>query len=344
MTSRWLTPTRIGLAGVGALALVGTGALVGAAYTTPAVPAGLQPPVRASAFPVSETSFDDARPVQLEVVRHPAAELTSPASGRVTASTCTPGVPVTSGTSPLSVDGEQIVALSTQTPLWRGLARGDKGDDVIALQQELQRLGYLAAPSGTLDRSTVLAFQHLLTSLGQTPPSSTGIAVDHIVWLPAASTIVDACPVALGSTIEAGDSIAAVPGTLAAVSIIDTPGDLVSGPRLLTIDGTAVAMDPGGTLTDPSALATLEGLPSLRVRADSEEPATAQLTLATPIKVAVVPPSAVIGADEQTCVVADGRALRAEVVGSELGQSFVMIEGTAPTTVEVDPPESLRCE
>lgn len=343
MTSRGLTPTRIGLFVVGALALLSLGALAGMAYTTPAVPSSLQPPSGVSTFPVGGTAFDDARTVKLLATRGSATDLTSPADGRVTKAACSPGTPIVSGTSPLSVDGAPIIALSTPTPLWRDLARGDTGDDVAALQQELVRLGYSASTNGKLDGATLKAFNQLRQTLGETSKSTTEIPIDRLLWLPAAVTEVEACPVSLGSMVTAGDEVAVVPGLLTSISIIDAPVDLIDGPRVLMVDGTSVEVDPTAPIIDPKTLLAIDDLPSLQLREDSDEPAAAQLVLAAPIQVSVVPPSAVVGSDVQSCVVSDGNPMRVRVVGSEFGQSFVAFEGAAPATVDVSPSEDAAC-
>ena len=41
----------------------------------------------------------------------------------------------------MKVNGVSVVALATATPMYRDLATGDKGDDVLALNNELARLG-----------------------------------------------------------------------------------------------------------------------------------------------------------------------------------------------------------
>ncbi|WP_024286741.1 peptidoglycan-binding protein [Cellulomonas sp. KRMCY2] len=337
------TPTRVGLAFLGASALVATGFLAGVAYTDPAVPTVLQSATEASTFPVTETAFDDARSVRLAVAHRSSTSLTSPLGGRVTGYACSPGMPIASGTSPLSIDGAPVIALATQTPLWRDLARGDKGDDVVGLQQELERLGHLAAVSGKVDAATIRAFNRLRRTVGETSQFTTTIVVDHVLWLPAATTDVESCSVSVGGTVAATDEIAVVPGTLSSISIVDTPLDLVDGPRTLSIDGTRIQVDPATPITDPTTLQSLETLPSLQEQEEGDEPVTARLELTTPIQVSVVPPSAVIGRDDQSCVQSGGNPASVRVVGSELGQTFVIFDDTPPTVVDVTPSEGAEC-
>jgi peptidoglycan hydrolase-like protein with peptidoglycan-binding domain len=341
--SRRTTPTRVGLAFVGAATVAALGFATGAAYSSPASPQALQPPATASTFPVSQTAFDDARPVALTASRDAATTLAAPVAGRVTRYDCAPGGEVVSGTSPLSVDGVPVLALATATPLWRDLSIGDAGEDVSALQHELTRLGHPVGASGKVDRATLRAFAAARTAAGAAAEPATQVPTVHVLWLPASTVAVEDCPAATGSTVEVGDEIATVPGTLTSVSIIDVPTDLLPGPRLLTVDGTGVPVDPAAPITDPAVLATLAGLPSLQPAGEETEPPTGRLALTDPIEVSVVPPASVVGDGILSCVVAAGRPHNVRVVGSELGQSFVVFESTAPKDVDTAPRGDVTC-
>lgn len=345
MTSRKVTPTRVGLTVVGATVFVAAGVLAGIAYTTPAVPSGLESPAGSSTFPVGETSFDDARSVTLSVAHSEATQLTSPVAGRVTATSCAPGKTLMSGSAPVWLDGAPLIALSTSTPLWRSLVPGDKGEDVKALQEELVRLGLLSSRSGQLDKATLSAFHRLRKSVGDpaTTSPTAAISVDRILWLPAASTDVESCAAPIGGTLVPGDEIARVPGRLTSLSVVDVPTDLVVGPRVLTVDGTRIDIDPATPLSEPERLLPLTSLPSLRPREDTDEPPAAVLALASPVTVSVVPPSAVVGTSGPSCVVADGVPIPVRVLASELGQSLVAFDREAPADVEVDPPGDTTC-
>ena len=64
-------------------------------------------------------------------------ELVGNASGTVTEDMSSQGL--TSGKTAMKVNGVSVVALATATPMYRDLATGDKGDDVLALNNELAR-------------------------------------------------------------------------------------------------------------------------------------------------------------------------------------------------------------
>lgn len=342
MTSRRVTPTRVGLMLLGVVALLLTGAAGGVAWTTDAVPADLRPAMTPTTFPVGSTDFDDARTVRLTVTRGSSTQLTSPVEGRVTRSDCIPGAPIESGTSPVSVNDVPVVALATATPLWRDLVTGDTGPDVTALQQELVRLGYPAGDSRQIDRATLGAFTRLRDHVGAGSTAQTQVTVADVLWLPAASTRVGACTATTGSTITVGDDLAEVPGALTNVSVLDLPSDLVEGPRVLRVDGTRVPFVPGA-VPDAATLAALEGLPSLQSGGEEDEPPTATLALTDPVQVSVVPPASVLGDDESSCVLSSGQARAVRVAGSELGQTFVVFEGTAPEAVDLNLPRDAEC-
>ena len=132
-----------------ALALV-TAAALGAAVTglllADAAPTALREPVPVTSAPVTQRSFDDARTVELALTLGADVSLTAPASGRVTALTCRPDTPFSSGGSNLSINGAPLLNLATAVPLWRSLGVGDEGADVLALREELIRLGSNVAP------------------------------------------------------------------------------------------------------------------------------------------------------------------------------------------------------
>jgi hypothetical protein len=70
-----------------------------------------------------------------------------------------------------------------------------------------------------------------------------------------------------------------------------------------------------------------------------------QYALAKPLDVSVVPPSAVVAAGAtKGCVVgADATVYAVTIVGSELGQSFVIFAGSPPTSVELAPSRTTTC-
>lgn len=78
--------------------------------------------------------FDDVRSLNVDVTASPAGGVAFPVSGRATFASCPADGVVRSGSREYGVDGTPLVSLHTDTPLYRDLAYGDKGDDVVYVQ------------------------------------------------------------------------------------------------------------------------------------------------------------------------------------------------------------------
>lgn len=338
------SPATVGLWVIGGLTLVAVGVVLGAAWTSPAVPAALRPPAPITTFEVRSATFDDVRSVRLAVARGEESGLASPGSGLVTRFDCRPGSTIESGTAPLWLDDAPVVALATTLPLWRDLPVGTEGNDVRALQEELTRLGHPVEATGTLGTKTLRAVNALFDDLGD-PSALTSVPRSRLLWIPEPSVTVAECSVTTGSQLEAGAELVVTPGTLAGVALRDgAPSDLVAGARTLRVDGIDVAVEPQNPITDPALLAQLDAAPSLQQAGTGDEAPVGQLRLAEPVDVSVVPPSAVITApDGTTCVTTDAVPHRLRVVGSELGQTFVLFDGTPPTAVDTSPRPDSAC-
>lgn len=213
-----------------------------------------------------------------------------------------------------------------------------------ALQEELTRLGHPVEITGTLGRKTLRAVNTLLDDLGA-PSALTSVPRSRILWIPGPSVTLSECSATIGSRLETGAELAVTPGTLAEVTLRDgAPSDLVAGARTLRVDGIDVAVEPQAPVTDPSLLARLDAAPSLQQGGTGDEAPVGQLRLSEPVDVSVVPPSAVITAPDGTSCVTTGAVPHAvRVVGSELGQTFVLFDGIPPTVVETSPRQDTPC-
>lgn len=345
---------------IAVIALVGVavfaaGACASWLWLVPETPGSLAAPTTAAAAPVTYRDYDDARSVSVDVVAGAKTPLVSGASGRVTASACSAGSVIGSGTRFLSVDGAPLVTLATATPLWRDLSDGDTGDDVQALQAELVRLGSPIAMDGRMGRDTLGAVADLLKragDFGKTEDSSppTTVAAGRFVWLPAPSARIRTCDAAVGTTVTAGGIIATTEGGVDRAAVAHLPSGLSPGERDLTVDDVTVPVDAGGAITASEALAALATTPSFArgsagsdsggTGSDGETGAstiTGRLTLRTPVKVGVVSPSAVYAITGSTgCVASEGVAHRVTIVGSQLGQTYVRFEkGDRPRSVDL---------
>jgi hypothetical protein len=71
----------------------------------------------------------------------------------------------------------------------------------------------------------------------------------------------------------------------------------------------------------------------------------ASLRLTAPVQVTVVPPQAVTTTDGRTgCVQADGKPVAVSIVGSQLGQTYVVLaDGATASEVALAAPEEAAC-
>lgn len=338
-----MQPTKVKL-GLGAMALTITAALgvaVGALFVTDATPPQLATAPEITAAPITQQQFSDQRTVEVTLTSGTKTSLTTPRAGRVTRVDCQPGAVLNSGTSSLAIDSAPIVSLATTVPLWRDLYPGDRGEDVTALHAELNRLGHLVT-GDSVTSATVQAITAILRAAGETGPIS-GVPLERIMWLPAAQTTVESCGVALGSQVAAHAPIATLPGGLAAARIALLPTDAAPGPRVLLVDGQSIAVSADGVVTDLAALAQTS---SYQQASHGQLGAlSASYVLAEPVDALVVPPAALYQFDgTAACLASEPAPVAVQVVGSELGRSFVVAEGeTTPETALLTPNEDASC-
>jgi peptidoglycan hydrolase-like protein with peptidoglycan-binding domain len=144
---RWLIAG--GVATIGAAVAVGVA--VSARDADPQAPAATQSAANADVATV--TRRDLARNEELDGIVGFGDEspLVLPLEGTLT-SLPKPGDVIEEGTVIATVDGQPIVALAGDEPLWRDLGPGtDDGADVLAVEQALERLGFTAEFDVTVD-------------------------------------------------------------------------------------------------------------------------------------------------------------------------------------------------
>jgi hypothetical protein len=334
---------------IAGLAVLGVGVAAGWLIGWDVPPAQLAGPAAGGTAPVVTRLFDDARSVSLTVSLGPERRFQSPRSGRVTASSCVVGAEFVSGGSAVAIDGSPVVSLATAMPLWRDLPQGTRGEDAAALGWELQRLGVLAEPSGVVDAALISAFNTVASGVGVAAAdlSSYSISVELTGWLPAASVAVEGCPVAVGDLVVTGQALASFPRALVGAGLTVLPSGLAAGERVLMIDGQSAPVGDDGRISDPAVLAAMADWPSVRASLAAPEGMgglMGKLVLTAPLTVGVVPAAAVVARpDGGACLVGDGQPVAAVIVGSELGQSFVVFDGVSPGQVDVAPPRDLTC-
>lgn len=322
---------------LGGLLLVALGGVGVALFGPPPQPRGSEQAAPPSSWPAEATVFADERVVQATPVMAPVARVLVERAGTVTALACTPGEALVAGSAPLHVDGAPVVALATQVPLWRDLAVGSTGEDVAALQRELQRLGHDVAVDGTYGQGTGAAVAELWRGLGVAKPS-TALPRADVVWLPADELEVGECTLTLGEALAPGDALATGMPRVSALRF-EAPAGAVPGERTMTFAGVTVPLDPGAggsvTVSDPALLAAVAASPELAlVTSGVVEGASLALSyaLAAPLDLLAVPPAALADLNGAAgCLVIDGAGVGVEVVSSSLGLSLVSLpDGVAP--------------
>lgn len=337
-----------GLVVLAAVVLAGAGVAIALTVAaTPEVPPSVAFPTSAPAeFEPTAQSTVDARAVQIAVEQGAREQLQVRRSGTITALDCAPGTAIDSWGSVLTVDGSRLLSIATTTPLYRDLRVGDTGDDVLALQNELRRLGHAVRADGVLGQTSVKLVDTRLRELGAVTEPDV-IARESLVWLPSPTALAAGCSVELGTTVESGAAIAELESPVTAAAVDPVPADLLPGERIALIAEHRLAVDGLG------AIRSEEDLRLLRSSAEFEQAVRAvgsgagggasivggtasvvldaTLELAEPIETWAVPPAAIHALEgRHGCVLAGGEAVAVEVVASELGKSFVRFASPEP--------------
>jgi hypothetical protein len=121
------------------------------------------------------------------------------------------------------------------------------------------------------------------------------------------------------------------------------------GDRVVRVGDLTIPVDPSGVVTSAEALASLaqsDSYVDFRAKgmisssddrgADASSPSgmSVQYELAEPVSVMSVPAAALYGTKaDRACVIGDGRPTSVTIVGSQLGQTFVIPENGAAFSV-----------
>lgn len=318
-------------------------------------PVALERPVPLTSAPLTHRAFDDAQTVDVTLEVGEAVTLRSNVGGRVTASTCSADSMVVSGQSSFEVDGFALVSLATTVPLWRDLVPGDSGRDVAALQEQLAALGFNAEGNGIVGPLTIQAVSDLMRQQGNVGQTGGAIPSAAFVWLPSSSVAISRCHISVGERLATDDALATLAAPPTAARVTTPPQALDDAARELVIGDTVVPVDETGVTTDAAALLLLtestayrEWLGESLAEGARENPAAptiqGSLRLREPIEVAVVPPGAILDASgDRACVSLGSSVYPVQILGSELGQTFVHFPEGAPKAVNPNPIEALSC-
>lgn len=238
-----------------------------------------------------------------------------------------------SGQKALRVDNTVIVPLATSTPLYRDLSVGDTGDDVVALNNELNRLGYGGiANSRVFSAQTSRAWAALERAAGNTADGSFHLA--EVLWIPSQTVNVKKWNAPLGSTIDDAGAVATIAGGITKLTIKN--GQASSQNRTISIFGISGTLPAGVTeVTDVQfcdQVAQSEEIQGLDEQTLAQG-VDAQLSFDEPILVLRVPAGAVFDVRSENgktvgCIIPltgaqKNKSMKVSVVAGELGVSLL---------------------
>ncbi|MCY9785799.1 peptidoglycan-binding protein [Nocardiopsis sp. EMB25] len=287
--------------------------------------------------PVLAEPYTDERTVPVRFSVAPTLDLLLRGNGTLTATECTAGGTLESGTAVARVDDEPVLGLATSIPPHRDLRRGHRGDDVRALQDELARLGHDVTVDGVYGWETARTVRMLMDDVGFDDPSYSLSRAD-LVWMPASEVSVEECSGLPGADVSPGTPLAAISGTLESARIEPMPQTSLSGKRQVTISGSTGPVSEDGLIDDPDFLRELADTPAARAAVGGEEePVNGALELVEPVDAYSVPPGAVFDETETGGCLASGDSVYAvRVVGSSLGSAIVVPEEGVELPERVD--------
>lgn len=232
----------------------------------------------------------------------------------------------------MAIDGSRLIALSTATPLWRSLGSGDRGDDVLALQAELTRLGYPTGHDGTMGPATIRALGELRAALQLPALSSSSADAMDFVWLPQPELEVSGCVGVVGTMVTSGDELMALPVRAVSARLSTIPQAAVPGSRSIRVGALSLPVDEEGAVVGSEALDQVSALPEFASASGDDGSASIPVTwvLSSPVTALVIPPTALWDVKDGTACVQPmhGGARQVKVLGSDLGQTFVSAADT----------------
>lgn len=270
------------------------------------------------------------QPVNVSVVWGEPRVVVAPSwFGLVTGVMVSAGDVVGDGDAVVTVDGVHRVAVASPAPFHRRLASGDRGDDVVMLEEALVRLGYLAtAGDGVFRQSTLTAVRALAVDLGVVGTVS-GFDPGWLVWLPEDVFEVAEVAVVVGMSAPGqGAPLLHGPRRIAEITLASFDGAPVSLPGSweLELGGVVVSLEDG--VPDPEHVLELSA--ALDPQTDI---VSGVVRLLAPRVVMDVPAAAVVsGGEGLVCVyVPDGDGFVAVpvVLGSGRAGTVEVVSGLA---------------
>lgn len=336
---------RRAILGAGLVLLMGCAAVLGYVQGRLGVPAELEPPLAVERFDVHMGDFSDRHTVVLNASLQPGSKLFVQSTGLLTSSSCSSEAPIANGGSTFAVDGVPLIDLHTTHPLWRTLGIDAKGADVREVQRSFASLGFRGAIDGIVGAETVGFFNALRRTFASDAPTVTEIAPSDVVWLGAESAAIASCLFPVGSIVQPGDAVAELPPRISTLRLSAPPIVLPDFPRTVSIDGVDAAVDEQGNLDRQSWPGISETASFEAYVADPKTVALkGDVQLATPIRVARIPPSAIFGTRAGRGCVSDGtHTYSGEILSSELGYTLMRFEAATPAETLIAPDPEQIC-
>lgn len=262
----------------------------------------------------------------------------------VTAVFARPGRIVKCGSRLLEVDGQPLLSLCGDRPLWRPVTGGMKGPDVTEVIALLRAAGQLTTPTPT-GRQLTDAIEAWQRRNGLAVTGS--LAPDAVIWIraPLTPSLVTVQP---GDLATAGMTVLTVEPHLAAARFVGTAPHVTSVARIINISGQpdTVSIDASGKVTQ---LLELERIVRAGVRSGDALPGTldAVSRLSQAVTLDAVPSGAIVSGRSETCVLVadqDGlHSVRVTVVDSEIDAALVTGDLRAGEQVITSPDGSAKC-
>lgn len=273
--------------------------------------------------------------VELLASRVPAIDFVTGRAGVITASALTPLTAVETGAEVLRVNNLPVFALRAKAPMYRDLKRGDRGDDVLAVQNLLVARGYLSGrPDGAFGDRTARAVARFAEHF-ERKKAATFFEAQWVMWV-ADGAGPQSIDLGVGSTVSPGGVVAKGQSLAQAITVSESPqAKAITGPATLSIGAVTVPYVPGsGAVKAQKDVAAL-----MSVIGSGTEAAAGTVTAAKTAAVAVIPASAVVtGASGSPCVFVDatGPPVGINPVDSDSASVFLAVKD-APTAVLANP-------
>lgn len=209
---------------------------------------------------VEQRSLVQSVTLRGEVTGAQTVTLTAGAAGRVTAMPAV-GQVVALGDVLAEIDAEPVFALSGARPLWREMAVGTRGVDVLQLEEQLVGLGFDPGPVDQRFTAATLRAWNALRAARGYPVPATGVSLGSVVVGPFDSPrTVGELTVQVGAFVAAGDELVSLevgrprvvvtlPETEVGVVVVGASATLTDTQSGATLAGQVVALDETGDVT-----------------------------------------------------------------------------------------------